>query len=93
MTSTPVIRYRKKPVIVEAMQWTGLNPGDLQAFTGNLVEIGQGTGTSLELRVWNTEESCWVRCPNGHSVIKGKLGEFYPISPQALSETYEVADE
>ena len=44
------------------------------------------------LEVWNDQESAWIPCPVGHSVVKGRLGEFYPISPAAIAETYEPAD-
>ena len=43
-------------------------------------------------QVWNTQERCWVSCPVGHRVAKGRLGEFYPISPAALEAGYTRVD-
>lgn len=87
---TSVVRYRKKPVTVETMAFDGTAGSfwDLQQFTGKLVEWN-----SNGLQVFNTEDQCWISVPEGHSIVKGKLGEFYPISPAALADTYEAVDE
>ena len=83
-----VKHYRKKPVTVATLEWTGSNIAALREFTG---DRGYLDRTSGPLRVWNTEEGDWITCPVGHSVVRGRLGEFYPISPAALEATYEPA--
>ena len=81
-------RYRKKPVIVEAVRWTGENYREVRAFVG-----GQA-GSPIEdadskLHIWNTQEHQLILCPVGHWVIKGIAGEFYPCSPIVFDTTYE----
>jgi len=83
-----VKHYRKKPVTVATLEWTGSNIAALREFTG---DRGYLDRTSGPLRIWNTEEGDWITCPVGHSVVRGRLGEFYPISPAALEATYEPA--
>lgn len=90
-TSTPqgVTRYRKKPVTVDTIRWTGTNLPAIRAFAGDDNVMCPAGG---DLEVWNDQESAWIPCPLGHSVVKGRLGEFYPISPAVITETYEPAD-
>jgi hypothetical protein len=44
-----------------------------------------------QIAVWNTEENGWINCPVGHRIAKGRLGEFYPISPAALEAGFVPA--
>ena len=87
-------RYRKKPVTVETMPWTGDNFAAVREFAGDSAQLLTQPYLGLPdvLEVWNDQESAWIPCPVGHSVVKGRLGEFYPISPAAIAETYEPAD-
>lgn len=87
-TSQGVTRYRKRPVIVETIRWAGTNLPAIRTFAGE-GNVSCPAGGHLE--VWNDQESAWIPCPLGHSVVKGRLGEFYPISPAAIAETYEPA--
>lgn len=93
MTTTPetgpgVKRFRKKPVEVETLEWTGSNLDAIRAFAGPVNVSCPGGG---ELAIWNDQEDGWIPCPLGHSVVKGKLNEFYPISPAAIAATYDRA--
>ena len=90
--STEIRRYRKKPVEVEALEWTGANLDALRAFAGDENLTCPGSRYS-DLSVWNEQEHDWIKVPFGHSIVKGKLGELYPISPAAIAETYEPAGE
>lgn len=80
----------KKPVQVALLQWTGKNWPAVQRFAGKYLTL---LADGDVLLLWNEQESCWIRCPLGHYVAKGPLGEVYPISPQALAATYEPAGE
>jgi len=89
-TTVPgIIRFRKKPLTVETLEWTGENYRSLSAFTGQQVRRAAMGG----LEVWNEEERDWIACPIGHRVVRGALGEFYPISPEAVARTYEPDDD
>jgi hypothetical protein len=91
---TGVRRFRKRPVVVSGVLWTGSNYGEIQAFAvspgcGGCCRWRGGTGLDL----WNDQEQAWIPCPAGHTVMKGVLGEFYPVSPAALAETFDPAGE
>jgi hypothetical protein len=87
-----VIRYRKKPVTVETIEWTGENWAAVHSFVGSGIRWQASHGDEAGwIEVWNAQERAWIPCPRGHSVVKGRLGEFYPISPAAIAETYEPA--
>ncbi len=91
-----VMRYRKKPLVIDAWQWL---PGNLEAagrLVGELLAAGadfhhpSGLGETTTL-VIRTLEGEMVAQP-GDWVIKGVKGEFYPCKPEIFEATYEPAD-
>lgn len=104
-----MIRYfRKKPIPVPMVEWTGKNLNEIQEFTGYFevrtpldgdtpavpIPIFQVTSSIGDAQIYSSEERGWVPCQRGHFIVKGIRGEFYPISPAALEESYdEVTDE
>ncbi|MFJ8785015.1 hypothetical protein [Streptomyces sp. NPDC102476] len=90
-----VVRYRKLPVEVDTIQWTGTNLDELTAFTGGLfipVDPGEGLTSEYTGKVFDALHSTWVLVKTGQHVVCGVLGEFYPIAEDVLAETYELAD-
>jgi hypothetical protein len=83
-------QYRKKPVVIEAVQWTGENQGEVMRFTGDKAVYRSRTGGS-ELVV-HTLEGVLVADP-GDWIIRGVKGEFYPCKPDIFAATYEPAEE
>jgi hypothetical protein len=77
--------YRKKPVVIEAVQFNGMNGIKLlewmngveceEDFLGEYVEIKTLEGT--------------MRANKGDWIIKGVNGEFYPCKPDIFEKTYE----
>jgi len=94
----PEIRYfRKKPIPVPMLEWTGENLEQMQEFVGLLQEpedipIRKFYQSPSGAKVYNTEELAWIPCPVGHYVAKGANGEFYPISPDVLAKTYDEVE-
>lgn len=95
------MKYRKRPVVIDAIRWTGQNPGEVKAFVGQRPDSGE-SGFQLpdeaardwdQAHVWAKAEGCWMRCPVGHWVIKGVSGEFYPHAPHTFEITYEPVDD
>lgn len=81
-------KYKKKPVIIEALQWTGDNIAEVWKFVENAyTNIGI---QNKELKIWNVLEECWVNCPRSHYIIKGIKGEYYPCEPDVFNQTYEL---
>jgi hypothetical protein len=90
----PAQKYRKVPVTIEAIQWTGENYEEIRewAWTGADTEVATLDTEVSQLMVWNSEEGQWIRCPLDHWVIKGIKGEYYPCSPDVFLRTYESVE-
>jgi hypothetical protein len=86
-------RFTKKPVEVEALQWTGDNIDAVARFVThrnfNMADDELEIYNRLEKRV--SEEGCYIPCPVGHWIIKGIKGEFYPCESEVFAATYEQA--
>ncbi len=78
-------KYRKKPVIIEAIQWTGNISPDIQNFLGTEIVL---EGKNL---VINTLEGVMHARP-GDYIIRGVKEEFYPCKPDVFKITYELAE-
>lgn len=79
-----VTKYRKKPVIIEAIQWNGKNLTEIDNFVGGSIGI---KCTSL---IIHTLEGDMEASINDY-IIKGVNGEFYPCKPDIFDKTYERA--
>lgn len=78
--------YKKKPVVIEAIRFTGSNYEEIREF------IGKNTLCSDLSIVIPTLEGDMV-AQKGDYIIKGVHGEFYPCKPDIFNETYEVVSE
>lgn len=90
-------KFRKLPVVIEAVKWTGDNVEEVQTLTGfgyfQAVDPEDRTDDpDITAAVLDTLHSTWVGVKTGQWVIKGVKGEFYPIAPDVLAETYEAVD-
>ena len=76
--------YRKKPVVIEAVQWTGENHAEMCEFIDpEVFEIKPKEGLII-----HTLEGDHHASP-GDYIIKGVNGEFYPCKPDIFAKTYE----
>ncbi|MDX3039387.1 hypothetical protein PV383_19715 [Streptomyces caniscabiei] len=91
-----VVRYRKRPTVVDTIQWTGINVDDLIDFTGGNFLLPdrceQIFSPEFTAKVWDAIHDTWVRMKTGQHVVRGIQGELYPIAEDALAETYELVD-
>jgi len=84
-----VMEYRKKPVVIDAVQWTGHNFDELEEFTeGDFYQKEVDIGTS-HATVKTLEGEHIALC--GDFIIKGVAGEHYPCKPDIFEQTYEPA--
>lgn len=82
-----ISKYVKKPVVVEAVKYTGQNKNEIQSFVGK--ELVQRLDGSLQIE---TLEG--IICANvGDYVIKGVSGEFYPCKPIIFNKTYDLVEQ
>lgn len=83
-------QYRKKPVVIEAVQLRGDNADEVLAFirkTG--APFGMTGDYECDIR---TLEGV-MHANKGDWIIQGVQGEFYPCKPEIFDATYEPADE
>lgn len=79
------MKFRKKPVVIEAMQWTGNNWKEIDTFVGKSAQGQNGILWIYTLeRIVSASLCDWV--------IKGVKGEFYPCKPDIFDATYEAVD-
>lgn len=75
------MKFRKKPVVVDAVQFNG-NFAEIEKFCGGDAELRGG-----RLCVATLEGPLFAS--NGDWIIKGVKGEFYPCKPDIFAATYE----
>lgn len=87
------MKYRKKPVVIDAVQWTGENQDEISEFIGiAYADAGDYFYSPLNKLCIHTLEGI-LTADIGDWVIKGIRGEFYPCKPDIFAETYEPVDE
>ena len=79
-------KYRKKPVVIEAIQWTGKNLPEIDNFIGKIVDNKE---TTLVIHTLEGDMEASI----GDYIIKGINGEFYPCKPDIFDKTYEEVTE
>jgi hypothetical protein len=79
------MKYRKRPVVIEALQWTGMNLNEMRDFAG-AAQIGIMT-INTPITIQSLEG--WVKCGVGDWVIRGIKGEFYSCRDDIFKETYD----
>lgn len=77
------MKFRKKPVEIEAIMWNGYNTEEISRFCEN--GSIQRSGNNLLV---HTLEGTMV-ASLGDYIIKGVCGEFYPCKPDIFNLTYE----
>ena len=81
-----VKQYRKKPVVIKALQWTGNNIKEIKEFSGDNTEC-DSTPHGIRLMCRTLEGHLIVSA--GDFIIEGVNGEFYPCKPDIFEKTYE----
>lgn len=87
------MKYRKKPVVIDAVVFTRNNFDEIVSFT---------KGTARTLRIERRHDGkCTCIIPTlegehiateGDYIIRGVHGEFYPCKPDIFAKTYEVVE-
>ena len=91
-------KYRKKPVTVEAVQWTGDNLQEVIKFTGLHPKFNEWFDSFEEyeryvksdnniFKIFTLEGT--MKASIGDYIIKGVNGENYPCKPDIFERTYE----
>lgn len=77
-------QYRKKPVVIEAVEWTGENLLEMIDFMDHCVSLDGMISISTLEGV--------MKAGIGDYIIKGIQGEFYPCKPDIFKQTYELVE-
>lgn len=81
-------KYRKKPVIIEAVQWTGENAKEIIGFCDAFAFFNKG---ELFLKTPENKENLF-EATKGDFIIKGISGEVYACKPDIFEKTYDKID-
>lgn len=86
------MKYRKKPVVIEAKQLSEENYTEIKGW----INGDDGTGTAHPAYLGSGPISVCIRTLEGEMradvgdwIIKGVKGEFYPCKPDIFDATYE----
>ncbi len=99
------MKYRKKPVVIEAVQWTGKNHREMFDFLENRPDdYITTTGEHFYIDHDKVQGGLIIKTPEGEQpasigdfIVKGVNGEFHPCEPDVFSdafgEVWEPVDE
>lgn len=85
-------QFRKKPVVIEALQFTGDGPdnhADIMDFMGCTKDVFDNSTSPRSLVIKTLEGD--MRADVEDWIIKGVKGEFYPCKPDIFAATYDPA--
>lgn len=87
-------KFRKKPVVIEAVQFTGKNTDEILKF----VNIGDDRVAFVSSYGLDGYDKLTIKtlegrmlAESGDWIIRGVKGEFYPCKPDIFEATYEKA--
>ena len=82
-------QFRKRSIVVEAMQWTGENVQELQEWAG----VGGilGPTEAKPLRLYVAANDAWLDLEVGEWIIEDPKG-FYPCKVDIFEATYEQVE-
>ena len=90
-------KYRKLPIVVEALQYEGQQTPEMETFLDgenhrySVLHMDKETGiTEISLHIWYPEGSRFANA--GDYIIKDVVGEYYPCNPHVFWATYELVD-
>jgi len=93
-------KYRKKPVVIEAIQYNNLNISEIENFVGKKLNKELENVSSYNANMLPPIFSIIIETLEGNHkalpgdyIIKGIHGEFYPCKPDIFKLTYEEVDE
>lgn len=91
------MKFRKKPVVIEAKQFTTNNEVGSPQMDSVVNWVNQGRDTA---GAWHNGTDIFIvtlegemRATVGDWIIKGVKGEFYPCKPDIFEATYEAVED
>ena len=84
-------KYRKKPVVIEAIRFTYQNRGEVAMFMRDADSWPSRTENGCDVIMIRTLEGV-MRADAGDWIIRGVKGEVYPCKPDIFAATYEPVE-
>ena len=78
-------KFRKKPIVIEAVQHEGNNLEEIEEFFGEHQELNIDNTGRILINTLEGEMAANLK----DWIIKGINGEFYPCKPDIFEKTYE----
>ena len=93
------MKYRKKPVVIEAIQWNGLNYKEIEKFAGyDTAILEEVRKPNIDARIPG-QYCLYIRtlegimeAKTGDYIIRGVNGEYYPCKQDIFEKTYDIAE-
>ena len=90
-------KFRKKPVVIDAIIWDGKNFDEISHFTGDWHghKLAHEDAEEAAIKtgcLYITTLEGDMKAAKGDFIIKGVNGEFYPCKPDIFEKTYEAVD-
>lgn len=98
------MKYRKKPVVIEAVKWTGSNLFEVITFTDGEPDLSTDTQKNkwqeycdlvnekgFKIKTLESDDQYHL-ASIGDFIIKGVQGEHYACKPDIFEQTYEPAE-
>lgn len=87
------MRFRKKPVVIEAVQWTGENFREIAQFVKGKDRPVDMASKSGEKKLLIVTLEGLMEANAGDWIICGVKGELYACKPDIFEETYELEEQ
>lgn len=86
-----VKQYKKKPVVIEAMQFNGDNFADAHMFSHGAFKLWEAADFTNTYYIETLEGD--MKTNPGDYIVKGVKGEFYTVDKDIFLETYEEVEQ
>lgn len=91
------MKFVKKPVVIDAVEWTGGNHREMYNFlTGTVGCVMEASGETFYIDHGSADGGLVIKTLEGQHIasigdwiIKGIKGEFYPCKPDIFALTYD----
>ena len=84
-------KFVKKPVVIEAIQYNGINITEIESFVGAKLPTVWLSVEDTQLVIPTLEGD--MKVSKGDYVIKGIKGEYYPCKPDIFKQSYNMIKE
>lgn len=81
------MKFKKKPIVIDAVRWNGHNVEEVGRFMYGEADINLDNPLEPDLLIHTIEGI--MRANPGDWIIKGIAGEFYPCKTDIFEATYE----